>query len=291
MSTLSHDEAVLSTEDLTFFEDNGYVLLRQAVPPENIDPAIDAIFEFLEMDRHDRSDWYRDPLSTMGMIEMYHHQAMWNNRQSPRIYAAFTQLWGTPKLWVNLDRMSFKPPHNDKDTRWNHKGFLHIDAQMDEPRPLRFGLQGVLALADTTPEQGGFHCLPGWHKPEKQEQWAELVKDEERPSFYADDIPWHLGVTPVEMNAGDMVIWHRALPHGNGLNRTDRPRIAQYINMRPAREDDEQRMQDRVRQWRERVPPDAPWVQGDPRNWEPTHGKTAELSPLGRKLLGLDPWG
>jgi hypothetical protein len=48
--------------------------------------------------------------------------------------------------------------------------------------------------------------------------------------------------------------------------------------------------QDRVRRWRERLPPDAAWALGDPRGWEQAHGKTAELTPLGRKLLGLDLW-
>ncbi len=292
MSVISEHDKALTDDDLAFFQANGYVLLRQAVPPENIDPAIDAIFEFLEMDRHDPDDWYRDPLPEIGMVEMYHHQAMWNNRQSPRIHAAFAQLWDTPRLWVSFDRMSFKPPARPDKPRWANKGFLHLDVKMDETRPVRFGLQGVLALADTTPEQGGFHCLPGWHTPEKQDEFARLVAEKDKPSFYGDEIPWDLGVTPIDMKAGDLVIWHRALPHGNGLNRTDRPRIAQYINMRPAREDDEQARQQRIHEWQNRLPPaNQPWVQGDPRQWEQKHGRTAELSPLGRKLLGLDRWG
>jgi len=31
--------------------------------------------------------------------------------------------------------------------------------------------------------------------------------------------------------AGDLVIWRQELPHGPSPNRTDRPRMAQYINM------------------------------------------------------------
>lgn len=39
----------------------------------------------------------------------------------------------------------------------------------------------------------------------------------------------------------------------------------------------------RIRQWRERLPPEAAWASGDPRGWEQQHGETAELTPF-------DPW-
>jgi hypothetical protein len=51
---------------------------------------------------------------------------------------------------------------------------------------------------------------------------------------------------------------------------------------------DEKAREDRVRRWRDRQP--ASWAPGDERGWEQQHGKTAELSPLGHKLLGLDLW-
>ena len=47
----------------------------------------------------------------------------------------------------------------------------------------------------------------------------------------------------------------------------------------------------RVSWWRDRTPPPYDWVVGDPREREQTQGKTAELTPLGGKLLGLDDWG
>ena len=36
--------------------------------------------------------------------------------------------------------------------------------------------------------------------------------------------------------------------------------------------------------------PPYQWVRGDPRNREREQGETAELSALGRRLLGLDRW-
>ena len=33
-----------------------------------------------------------------------------------------------------------------------------------EPTPYSFNVQGVLSLTDTVAGQGGFQCLPGYHK-------------------------------------------------------------------------------------------------------------------------------
>jgi ectoine hydroxylase-related dioxygenase (phytanoyl-CoA dioxygenase family) len=42
-----------------------------------------------------------------------------------------------------------------------------------------------------------------------------------------------LGAIPVAGKAGDLIIWHKALPHGSNPNRATRPRIAQYVAMYP----------------------------------------------------------
>ena len=46
-----------------------------------------------------------------------------------------------------------------------------------------------------------------------------------------------------------------------------------------------------VDSWRERRAPEGFAFPGDPREWERTKYATANLTPLGKKLLGLDSWG
>ena len=68
----------------------------------------------------DRESWYRykpytredhcSPISQAGMVEMYQHQTLWDNRQYPRVHQAFSEILGTEKLWVSLDRANMKPP-------------------------------------------------------------------------------------------------------------------------------------------------------------------------------------
>jgi len=103
-------------------------------------------------------------------------------------------------------------------------------------------------------------------------------------------------VEPIPGKAGDLIIWNRMLAHGNGHNTSDKPRFAQYISMfDPKPRDADYKgwggdREARIAQWRERRGPSASWAPGDPRDWEHTHSKSAELTPLGRKLLGIDFW-
>lgn len=281
---------VLSEDDLRFFEENGYVVVPNAVSPENCEAVIDAIYEFLEFDPSQPDDWYRAPHSPGGMVEMYQHPALWANRQAERIHGAMTDLFGHEKLWVTIDRANMKLPSRPDKPDWDNVGFMHWDADVSYAATAPFGVQGVLYLRDTDEEMGGFRCAPGHHKVVRE--WAKTATPgaPERPDM--KDVP----VFPIPGEQGDYVIWNRMLYHGNGHNRANAPRFAQYISMFPAPPPGtadptwRDRREDRIHRWRERLAPDAPWVRGDPRGREQTHQPTAELSPLGRKLLGLDSW-
>src|SRR5207247_7396951 len=99
----------------------------------------------------------------------------------------------------------------------------------------RFGVQGVLYLADTTAEMGGVQCIPGFHKEGVLEEWAARQPEDRNPRVPAiSSLPEGYKVTPIPGNAGDLLIWNRRLAHGNGRNTRTRPRLAQYISMSPA---------------------------------------------------------
>jgi hypothetical protein len=276
--------SIFTPDDPAFFRENGYVIVPDAVPPENLRAVVNAIWEFLGMDPNDPEDWYREPHRTSGMVELYQHPALWNNRQHPRVYQAFVEILGTRKLWVSMDRACMKPPRHPAHPEYDHKGFIHWDADTSR-LPIPFGVQGVLALTDTAEDQGGFQCVPGMHR--NLEAWIRTQPPDRNPR-----VPDLTGrtVKAIPMRAGDLLIWDRLLPHGNGHNVSDRPRLAQYITMHRAREADEEARAWRIRLWRERLCPGGPAFPGDSRRLEELHGTTAELTPLGRKLLGLDLW-
>ncbi len=274
--------AIFSADEIAAFERDGYVVLREAVAPAECAAVVDAIFSFLGMDPDDPSDWYREPHRTSGFVELYHHPSLWANRQNPRIHEGFSQLLGTDELWVSIDRAGFKPPPHVDHPDYDHKGFVHWDADTST-WPLPFSLQAVLYLTDTAKDQGGYQCVPGMHRA--FDEWVKTQpadRDPRNPDLQG------LEVHQVEGKQGDLIIWTRALAHGNGHNTSDTPRFAQYITLSPA-EDDEEERQRRIELFEQRRPPARTAFPGDPRGWEQEQ-PMAELTPLGRRLLGLDRW-
>ena len=284
--------AVLSKEDWISWQENGYVVIPNAVQQENLDRMVETIWQFLDMDPDDSETWYKhkpytrddrcSPISGAGMVEMYQHQALWDNRQHPKIHQAFSEIWDDEKLWVSLDRANMKPPARDDRPEWGHQGMIHWDVDTSE-QPIRFGVQGVLYLTDTAENQGGFQCVPGFNNT--FEEWVKTQPEDRNP--HQPDLV-DLQVKSIAGKAGDLLIWHRLLAHGNGHNTSDKPRLAQYITMSPAPKDSEEARQGRVKAWQERRPM-SNWP-GDSRDWEHERQGPAVLTELGRKLLGVDLW-
>ena len=208
-----------------------------------------------------------------------------------------------------------------------HKG-LHWDIDIRPTAwPLPFAVQGVVYLEDTSTEQGALHLVPRFHRrlesfgSRDATNWTtgpsnRIVRNEVPDDVEADAIP-------VGGMAGSLVIWHSALPHGPTPNRGYQPRVSAYVTMLPvdaspfvgahrpshtplgmsdagtlAYFDDtvelrRQSRERRIERWEMRLP----LLDQDPREDQLPHrppgennSKPAELTPLGRKLVGLDSW-
>jgi hypothetical protein len=278
------DTRVLSPEDHAHFHEFGYVIVRNAVPLENVRALIDVMHAFLG--GIDRENWYKPPHTQWGFLPLHHNQAMWDNRQHPRVYRAFTELLGREDLWVTMDRVNVKLPAHKDHPGWGDVDFVHWDCDPRTP-PRQLSLQGVLSLADTPVNAGGFQCVPGAHR-----RLGEIcAKFADKPDWNprgADTSGVLLGkTTHIPTNAGDLIIWDQRLPHGNCPNHSDKPRYSQYISfVRPS--PDEQARQDRIDIFEKRD--GAGGFPLDERKFELTRTPKAQLTPLGRKLLGIDRW-
>ncbi len=282
---------VLSEEDWAFWIENGYIVIKNAVPKESAQQTAEFLWAFEEKDPNDSETWYTAPraemqmkeLTNTGMIEVYNNQHLWNNRQIQRVYDAFVDIWGTEKLWVTIDRANLNFPLRPG---FEYKGFIHWDYD-PETRPQN--VQGVLALADQMDvNMGGFQCIPELFRT--YDTW-KLTQPEDRNRFKPDVTEFEDKLVKVKMEAGDLLIFNSTQPHGIRPNMSkDKVRIAQYISMMPAQEDNEALRQWRINSWRNRIAPEGYAFPGDPRNWEQTKYETAELNDLGKKLLGLENW-
>lgn len=284
-------EPIITDAHRAHFEKNGYMVVPTGIEPEKLSAVVDVIWDFLGMDPNDPNDWYREPHRTGGMIELYQHQALWDMRQHPRLYHIFKEFHGTGRLGVSLDRVSMKAPIHPDYPDYANPGFIHWDLDLDNLPPAgRSWVQGVIALTDTAADQGGFQCVPEVYQ--QFEELAASLSEEEQKRRRPDLEARGLHATPIPCKAGDLIIWDVHLLHGNGLNRSNRPRLAQYITMNPARkrDGDEEHRQRRIDAWQNRTAPGGSAFPGDPRGVEKERYQTAELTPLGRCLLGVDEW-
>ena len=216
---------VLSQDEMTFWNENGYIILRGAIPKEDCDNTIALMCQHLGIERDDRSTWYTYHPDRQGiMVQLFQHPQLQKNRDAAIIRMAYEQLWGRKDILVNTDRVGFNPPETD---RYKFPGpGLHWDVSLELPIP--FGLQGILYLADTAANQGAFTLVPGFQH--RIEEWMNGLPEGANPrvqDMYA------LGAKPIAANAGDFIIWHQALPHGSSPNTASAPRFVQYINYSP----------------------------------------------------------
>uniref|UniRef100_UPI0040488A42 phytanoyl-CoA dioxygenase family protein n=1 Tax=Roseivirga sp. TaxID=1964215 RepID=UPI0040488A42 len=283
-----HPLRVLTEKDWDFWIHNGYVVIKNAISKEQAQKTVDFIWEFEEKDPNDPNTWYQAPraemqmkeLANTGMVECYNSQSFWDNRMSQRVYDAFVDIWGTEKLWVSIDRANLNFPIKPG---FEYKAFIHWDYDPEE-KPVN--VQGVLALVDQTDENmGGFQCIPELFRT--YDSW-KLTQPEDRNRFRPDTTGFD--PTKVKMEAGDLLIFNSLQPHGIRANRSDKVRVAQYIAMMPADEENEAIRNWRINSWQARIAPEGYAFPGDPRKLEQTKYERAELNDLGKRLLGLENW-
>jgi hypothetical protein len=77
----------------------------------------------------------------------------------------------------------------------------------------------------------------------------------------------------IPTKCGDLLIWHRGCPHGNGYNLTKQPRMAQFVDFSVLGEG----------------PPTEEEIAASTKAWEEVGAPP--MSDLNRKVAGLEPWG
>ncbi|MRX41797.1 phytanoyl-CoA dioxygenase [Flavobacterium sp. LC2016-23] len=224
LSEDSKDE-VLSEQDLEFWNENGYVIIKNAISKGDCEDTQQAIWDFLKMDPDKKETWYNRHENQKGlMLNFSDHETLNRNRFSARIKKAYEQLYGTTQIYKTIDKVSFNPPETNDFTFLGSP--LHWDTSLKQPIP--FGLQGLLYLTDCGIDDGAFHCVPGFHNQIRE--WLESLAPNENPREKAIQ---NLQPKPIIGNAGDFIIWNNTLPHCASPNRGKSPRMVQYLTYFP----------------------------------------------------------
>ncbi len=223
------DEGVRATpfgdEALGHFEAHGFVVLRGALSADDARASAALLWETIGADPDDPASWYRaHPLRQNIMVQRFRGEPFERNRRNPRVRGAFEQLYRRRDIWPIVDRLGFNPPTPAESVAAPAR--LHWDVELTPPIP--FLLQGLIYLNDVDADQGAFSCVPGFQH--RLEPWLRALPPGSDPQ--AQDLD-ALGRVFVPGRAGDLVIWHQALPHGASRNTGRMPRLVQYVTYLP----------------------------------------------------------
>ena len=256
--------------------ENGYAVVDGVVPKPLCDAVIAAVASFLDVDLGAPSTWR--VAHGHGIVPLHHHPALWEVRQHPAVHAVFTELYGSRALWSSVDRASFKPPAGDEAVRVSR---LHWDADPRQPKETA-GYQGLVYLTDTDADQGAFCCAPEIYR--ELPNWLDAHRTSVSDAL-AEATPT---ATRIGGKAGSLLVWSRLMPHSSARNESRRPRWVQYVTMSPA--SDEAARLELAGAFRDKRAPEWALRQKVRGQCNPEPGPVAELTSLGRRLAGVDPW-
>lgn len=209
---------LLNPSQLSFWQQQGYLKISGLVESVLCDDVKDLICSHLNLS----STWYPAHPDWQGlMLQVYQDTRLEAIRKHPQIHQLFAELYNTPNIISNTDKLSFNPPETGS---WKFKGSdLHWD--LDLSKPVEYYIQGLIYLDDVPSDRGPLILVPGFHH-----QFADFMQsfsslDDAMVAVRAATSP-----IPVPGVKGDVVVWLSTLPHAASANRSSLPRFVQYLN-------------------------------------------------------------
>lgn len=278
--TIAMPEPVLSQEEVDRFWRDGYLLIRRVLTRQEARHHAGLILDLLPRDLRVPDHWEAydgrfKPFNTPGN-QTFDGPEFIPLFQNERLYRVAAQLLGHPRLLVRDGSVAITM-RNDTAHPSELSQDLHIDPAVPEEAdeflltPEEVEIGGCYYFTDVAPGGGGIHVVPGGHR---------IVEAESRAARQGRQLydKWRnipdLKTVEVTGQAGDFVLTHHLMPHAASHNRRPDVRVAQFF--RYARDD-------------------QPWDAGERPGDRPAgHSyndlQTAAMTPLGRRLLGVDSW-
>lgn len=295
-----------------FFDEYGVVVIDGILTGQECERSVDELWEFMErhcpdLDRNNPETWHNwlslEKFGILGNMPILSKQ-FFENRQNTKLYNVYSKLLNTNKLWSNIGRGSIIRPTINVRTNNEYRDYpewktelkwLHLDMDpitgaqttfmYHEHNPQlnigfdNIGLQGTIALSDCGINDGGFLCVPGFHKhirdfskhlSNNYHQHKQNFGVNNAQYFFPNDDAIYEYAQKVPVRAGSTIIWSSAIPHSTFPNNSSNPRQVQYVHMVDV---------DKCSKYLEPILNDKKFL---PKNFK--------LSNLGSKLLGFKNW-
>ncbi|MGI9111075.1 MAG: phytanoyl-CoA dioxygenase family protein [Gaiellaceae bacterium] len=203
----------MSTTDVDFFQDNGYLLCRDvydAGEVEEMRGALERILETVAGTTHDENHAWSD-VAQEAVLKgfhnvQYHDAAFTRAAANPRLLEVLTRVIG-PDVQLHHTKMLVKPPEQGAPFPM-HQDYPYF------PHTRHSVVAASVHLDDTNEENGCLRVVAGSHKQGPLEA---------RGPSRSLDVPLEDGA-PLPARAGDVLLFSYLTIHGSGLNTSDAAR-------------------------------------------------------------------
>jgi ectoine hydroxylase-related dioxygenase (phytanoyl-CoA dioxygenase family) len=271
-------ERVLTEDEIAHYHEQGYVLVKGVLSAQECARYRQIILDMLPRDLTIPAHWGVNA----GRIKPYHE----DKRQSfdtpellpllcnERLYSAAVQLLGDHRLRA-FDASLGITIRNDASRDSPLSQTPHLDCSVPAEAPFLFTpeevqIGGCYYFTDVLPTGGGIHVVPGGHRWVQEQVRAAGGGMAGRQLYNSWKRVTDVETVEVTGSAGDFALLHHLMPHAASHNRLPQARVAQFT--RYTRADH----------------PHYPQQPAEPGRWSPE--QVAAMSPLGRRLLGVDSW-
>lgn len=226
---------MLSREQIDFYNENGYLMVENAVTPEQLKALQETTYRLIDASRpvtetndvYDLDDGHSPDNPRLTRIKLPHKQdpLYWDVLKNSAITEVLTDLLG-PDTLIQTSKLNTKAPGGGQAVEWHQDWafYPHTNDSM-----LAFGLM----LEDVNESNGPLKVIPGSHKgPVLAHTNADGVfcgaVDPSDPDFHLDQAVTLTG------KAGSMTVHHARTLHGSAPNTSDRNRLILFYECHAA---------------------------------------------------------
>lgn len=220
---------MLDGDQIGFYREHGYLMVRKAVPADQLAELRRVAFDFIDRSRHvsESNDVYdldeghgpSQPKLTRIKLPHKQHAVFADLLHGPLMRGYPTDLLG-PNVALQTSKLNTKAPGGGAAVEW-HQDWAFYPHTNDDI--LALGLM----LDDVDEANGPLMVIPGSHKGPVLSHHQNGVfcgaVDPADPDFHLDRAVTLTG------KAGDMTIHHARALHGSAPNTSDRPRLILFF--------------------------------------------------------------
>ena len=211
----------LTSDQLSFYEENGYILICAFIAADEAAALRAEVHAIAERQGPTNATW--SSVSDQGTKLEHSHDVQFRSAAfsrllvDPRLADVFTSLIG-PNVQLHHNKMFIKPPERGSPfpMHQDYGYFPHRGSSMTA---------AILHLDPAPDAKGCVRVYPGSHRLGPLEAFGQdhHVDVERFPLSKA---------TPVEAQAGDLLVFNYLTVHGSGLNISDEPRTTWLVQVR-----------------------------------------------------------